>query len=79
VRPGGVHDRALIDGLIVEPGIDRTFTANTTSGMLARTAVASAVEIWVTPGPQVTEATPVFPVALKYPMAMAQAQCSCRA
>ena len=27
-------------------------------------AVESAVEIWVTPGPQVTEATPVLPVAL---------------
>ena len=38
--------------------------ANTTIGTRARTAVESAVVIWVTPGPQVTEATPVLPVAL---------------
>jgi hypothetical protein len=37
--------------------------ANTTSGRFARVAVASAVEIWVTPGPHVTDATPVLPVA----------------
>jgi hypothetical protein len=33
-------------------------------GTRARAAVESAVVICVTPGPQVTEATPVFPVAL---------------
>ena len=32
--------------------------ANTTSGRLARTAAGSAVMSWVTPGPQVTLATP---------------------
>jgi hypothetical protein len=38
--------------------------ANTTSGTRARVAVERMVLICVTPGPQVTEATPVLPVAL---------------
>jgi hypothetical protein len=37
--------------------------ANTTSGILPREATDSAVMIWVKPGPQVTDATPTFPVA----------------
>ena len=36
--------------------------ANTTSGMLPRAAVVSAVMICVKPGPQVTVATPTLPV-----------------
>ena len=37
--------------------------ANTTSGTLPRAAMVSAVMIWVKPGPQVVEATPILPVA----------------
>jgi hypothetical protein len=38
--------------------------ANTTGGIRARVAVDRSVVIWVTPGPQVTDAMPVLPVAL---------------
>jgi hypothetical protein len=38
--------------------------ANTTIGRPARTAAGSAVINWVTPGPQVTEATATLPVAM---------------
>ena len=37
--------------------------ANTTSGVLLRAEMVSAVMIWVKPGPQVVEATPTLPVA----------------
>lgn len=37
--------------------------ANTTRGIRPREAVASAVMIYVKPGPHVTEATPTLPVA----------------
>ena len=50
----------------------------TTSGMRACAAVASAVMIWVSPGPQVTEAIPTSPVARAHAVAIATAACSCR-
>jgi hypothetical protein len=37
--------------------------ANTTIGRRARTAAGNAVITWVTPGPHVTEATAILPVA----------------
>jgi len=37
--------------------------ANTTIGRRARTAAGSAVTSWVTPGPQVTDAAAILPVA----------------
>jgi len=43
----------------------------------ARTAAGRAVISCVSPGPQVTVATPVRPVLRAYPMAAATAQCSC--
>jgi hypothetical protein len=38
--------------------------ANTTIGNRARTAAGSAVINWVTPGPHVTDATAILPVAM---------------
>ena len=52
--------------------------ANTTSGRRARTAAGSAVINCVTPGPQVTVATPASQVLRAYAIAAATAQCSCR-
>ena len=58
---GGGGERRLVERLIV-PLIGAS-PANTTSGILPRDATDSAVMICVKPGPQVTDATPTFPVA----------------
>ena len=62
---------------LYQPLFSGASPANTTSGRWARTAAGSAVINCVTPGPQVTVATPTSPFFRAYAMAAASAQCSC--
>ncbi len=53
--------------------------ASTTSGVWALAASASAVSVFVSPGPWWTLATPTRPVVRAQPSAIATAPPSCRA
>ena len=63
---------------LYQPLFSGASPANTTSGRWARTAAGSAVMSCVTPGPQVTVATPTSRLLRAYAIAAATAQCSCR-
>ncbi len=62
VRAASQGQRRHVDLLDVPGGRERRIARDTTSGVLLRAEMVSAVMIWVKPGPQVVEATPTLPL-----------------